>query len=161
MIKNFLLCTVIIFASAFIITVIVPSSVQAAPKKCRTSFFGIPTWYEFLKLDKNKNCEIQFSNQITETKYDKGKYVETVVSNKASLKDVWLIVLAIIDILATLAGILAVIFIMIGGFKFVTSQANPDKIANAKQTLVNAIIGLIIAIIATQIITYFGKALGS
>jgi hypothetical protein len=153
MIKNCLLGLVFIFMSSFIIAGALPGSAQAvASPECEHKIFNIPTWYHFLKVEP-PDCEVQISEKIVK---DDGS-----VDTQVKLTNIWLIILAIIDILATLAGILAVVFIIVGGFKFVTSQAVPEKITSAKNTLTNAVIGLIIAIIATQVVTYFGKVLGS
>jgi hypothetical protein len=153
MIKNFFLGLAFIVASSFIVAGALPGSAQAiADPACEKKFFNIPTWYHFLKVEP-PDCEVQISEKIIK---DNG-----TVDTQVKLTNIWLILLAVIDILATLAGLLAVVFVIVGGFKFVTSQAVPEKIASAKNTLVNAVIGLVIAIIATQVVTYFGKVLGS
>lgn len=51
-------------------------------------------------------------------------------------------------------GALALFFVIYGGFKFVVSDGEPDKIAKARQTIIYAIIGLIIAISAEVIVTF-------
>jgi magnesium-transporting ATPase (P-type) len=43
---------------------------------------------------------------------------------------------------------IAVLFLIIGGFQYVTSAGNPDAIEKAKATILYAIIGLIACIIA-------------
>ena len=66
------------------------------------------------------------------------------------------IVLNITEILLRLAGIAAVIVIIYAGAMFIIGSysASPDGIAKAKTILINGVIGLIIAIIATAIITF-------
>lgn len=52
------------------------------------------------------------------------------------------------------AGLLAVIFIIIGGLQYVTSSGNPQGTAKAKNTITYAIIGLLIAIFSAGIVTF-------
>ena len=56
-------------------------------------------------------------------------------------------------------GILAVIFIIIGGINYTTSQGDPGKVAKAKSTLLYAIIGLVIALLAFAITSFVLSAL--
>lgn len=52
------------------------------------------------------------------------------------------------------AGIIAVIVIVIGGVLYVTSQGDPQKTARAKNTILFAVIGLIVAISAFAIVQF-------
>jgi hypothetical protein len=64
----------------------------------------------------------------------------------------------ILLILVSLAGALALIFIMVSGFKFVTSSGDEKKLASARATLTYAIIGIAVVILAfviVQILQYF------
>jgi hypothetical protein len=60
----------------------------------------------------------------------------------------------IIHIVLGFLGLLAVIMILIGGFKWMTAAGNEDSIAEAKKILIAAIIGLVI-ILASWAITSF------
>ena len=62
------------------------------------------------------------------------------------------IALAVFEIILRLGGIIAVIFVIVGGFQFITSQGEPDRIKNARGTIINALIGLVITISATVIV---------
>lgn len=66
------------------------------------------------------------------------------------------IVLNITEILLRLAGIAAVIVVIYAGAMFIIGSysASPDGIAKARTILINGVIGLIIAIISTAIITF-------
>lgn len=61
---------------------------------------------------------------------------------------------AALNILSFVIAVAAVIMIMIGGFKFVTSQGESSNIASARNTILYAIIGLVVAALA-QIIVRF------
>ena len=52
------------------------------------------------------------------------------------------------------AGVIAVVFVIISGISMMTSSGDPGKIAKAKNTLIFAIVGLIIVVLASAI-TYF------
>ncbi len=58
------------------------------------------------------------------------------------------------------AGLLSVIFIFVGGFSFILSGGQEEKIKSAVSTIRYAIIGLVITILATVIIGTVGKAMG-
>lgn len=59
-----------------------------------------------------------------------------------------------IGILSFIVGIAAVIMVMVGGFKYITSSGDSNNINSAKDTILYAIIGLVIAVLA-QIIVRF------
>src|SRR5579872_3600573 len=46
--------------------------------------------------------------------------------------------------LVSLASIIGVLFLVKGGYDYITSQGNPEKLENAKKTIRNAILGIII-----------------
>jgi Type IV secretion system pilin len=60
----------------------------------------------------------------------------------------------ITNILAYLAGVLAVIFVMWGGFKYITSGGDASKAASGRQTLTYALIGVIVIVISRQLIIF-------
>ena len=51
-------------------------------------------------------------------------------------------------------GVLCVIGIIYGGYFYITSQGNPDKIVKAKSTILYSIIGLIVALSAFAIVQF-------
>lgn len=57
-----------------------------------------------------------------------------------------------VQILAILTGVAAVIVIIIGGFNFVTSGGDPQKVSTAKNTILYAVIGLIVAVLAQAVV---------
>jgi hypothetical protein len=60
----------------------------------------------------------------------------------------------IVNIFSIIVGIVAVIMIIYGGFRYITSGGESGSVGNAKNTLIYAIIGLIIVALA-QIIVHF------
>ncbi|MDB5186480.1 MAG: rane protein [Candidatus Saccharibacteria bacterium] len=64
------------------------------------------------------------------------------------------IVTTIINIFSVVVGIIAVIMIIIGGLKYITSGGDSGNVTGAKNTILYAIIGLVIVALA-QIIVRF------
>lgn len=60
----------------------------------------------------------------------------------------------IIAILSFVAGILAIIFIIVAGIRYTTSSGNTQRTESAKQTLLYAVIGLIISTLAFSIVSF-------
>ena len=56
-------------------------------------------------------------------------------------------------------GILAVLFIIVGGINYTVSQGDPGKVAKAKNTILYAIVGLIITLLAFSITQFVLNAL--
>jgi len=61
---------------------------------------------------------------------------------------------SVINLLSVLVGVAAVIMIIIGGFRYITSAGDSTKVTSAKNTIIYAIIGLIIVALA-QLIVHF------
>lgn len=49
---------------------------------------------------------------------------------------------------------LSVLFIVIGGFRFVVSEGNPENISKARETILYSVIGLTISLIAEGIVSF-------
>jgi hypothetical protein len=113
----------------------------AAPAECKKGFFGLRHWFEYLPDDRFRGCDIV-----------KFKFFPPN-------SDVPLILLAIVDSLLRIAGMVAVAFIIYGGIKLITSQGNPEDTARAKDTLINALIGLGVALVAVAFVTFVGREL--
>ncbi len=60
----------------------------------------------------------------------------------------------ITSILLFVIGVLSVIMLIVGGLKYVVSGGNKDKVASAKNTILYAIIGLVVAILAYAAINF-------
>jgi len=58
------------------------------------------------------------------------------------------------------AGAIAVLMVTIAGFKYVLSQGNPQETAKAKNTILYALIGLVVCLIAVSAVTYFMNKVG-
>jgi Type IV secretion system pilin len=61
---------------------------------------------------------------------------------------------AVINILSVIVGIAAVIMIILGGLKYVTSGSNPQDVASARERIIYALVALVIAALAQVIVRY-------
>jgi hypothetical protein len=64
------------------------------------------------------------------------------------------IVHTIVNLLSAVVGIVAVIMIIVGGFRYITSGGNDTSVTSAKNTILYAIIGLVVVALA-QILVRF------
>jgi hypothetical protein len=64
------------------------------------------------------------------------------------------IIAKIINVISSLVAAVAVIMIIVGGFRYVVSAGDSNKVGAAKSTITNAIIGLVIAVFAQVIVRY-------
>lgn len=63
----------------------------------------------------------------------------------------------VMKILFSLAGVVAVIFIIIGAIKYAFSYGNPQTMQSAKSTLLWAILGLVIVLCSYTILAFVWK----
>lgn len=109
-----------------------------ADKACVNDFLGIPPWYKYLEVHQSNQCAPQING----------------------INDLWLIGLAAIEILTRVAVYAAIAFVVYGGIKYSASRGNTDKVTSAKNTLLDALTGLIIAIVATAVVSYVAGRFG-
>ena len=60
----------------------------------------------------------------------------------------------VINLLSWVVGVISVIMIIVGGFRYITSGGASDKVTGAKNTIIYAIIGLIIVALAQFIVNF-------
>jgi hypothetical protein len=59
-----------------------------------------------------------------------------------------------LNVIYGLVGVIAVVFVVIGGFKFTTSQGDPGRVQQAKNTIMFSLIGLVVVIGAFAITSF-------
>jgi uncharacterized membrane protein len=69
------------------------------------------------------------------------------------------LILRIINIALTVAGLVAVLFLIIGGFRYITSAGNEETAEQAKKVIINAVIGIVVIILAFVIVRVISNAL--
>lgn len=62
-----------------------------------------------------------------------------------------------INIISIIVGVVALIFVILGGLKFITSGSNPQDVSKARETVIYALVGLMIAGLAQVIVQFFLK----
>jgi uncharacterized membrane protein len=71
------------------------------------------------------------------------------------------IIKVVIQILSTIIGVVSVIMIMVGGFRYITSNGDSSNVKSAKDTITYAVVGLVIVAFAQIIVKYvLAKATG-
>jgi len=75
---------------------------------------------------------------------DVGKLFGGATSSPVGSGSVGDLIVSVVDILLLVAGGIAVVFIIIGGFQYVLSRGNEEATETAKKTLQNSILGLVI-----------------
>lgn len=63
------------------------------------------------------------------------------------------IIQRILLFILAIAFIIAVIFLVVGGFRYIVSQGNEEAVEKAKGTITNAIIGIVVIVLAWVILT--------
>lgn len=64
------------------------------------------------------------------------------------------IVDAVINIFSMIIGVVAVIMIMLGGFKFITAGGDSGKVSSARNTIMYAVIGLVVVAFAQFLVRF-------
>ncbi len=119
-----------------------PASVAAAQEQyCKGvsgGFLDFPTWYKYLDpVWDGTSCNIKadFTGDPT-------------VAGR--------ILLAVFEIMLRIGGIVAVLFVLYGSIQYIISQGEPENIKNARTTIINALVGLVITMVATGIVNLIG-----
>ena len=100
----------------------------------------IPPWYKYLDGNTDadgSHCTVQFNFPA----------------------DIGSVGLALTEVLLRIGALVAVGYIIYGGIMYMTSQGEPDKAKGAQQAITNAVIGLVITIMATGVIAFIGSKL--
>lgn len=58
------------------------------------------------------------------------------------------------NLIALIAGIAAVIMIIVAGIKFITSQGDSGSVSDARKTIIYACVGIAVIVLSRTIITY-------
>lgn len=105
--------------------------VSAAACTDQSSILTFPNWYRGIYENNGDNCVLFPDSNINAT---------------------WVIVTNVVEILLQVVGYVAVGFIIVGGFKYITSQGDAAGVKQAKDTITRAIVGLVISIVSVLIL---------
>ncbi len=141
--------------SAFLVLAITGLTVLTAPpaltlaEECdypNDTFIGIPAWYKYLPGDDSGGrCSPKLSDG------DEGETIQAALP----------IGIAILEAILVIATYVAVAMFFWSGFNFINSEGNPEKVAGARKTAVNAVIGFVIVLISSQVVAFIGRTIGS
>lgn len=114
----------------------IPKLMSHFAASCETggsNFLGFPSWYHYLPCQSVNGVQTPQLNNIN---------------------DIWLILAALIEILLRIGALAALIFVIVGGAQYMTSQGQPDRTTRARMTIINALIGLVISILAATVVSF-------
>ncbi|HVY67396.1 MAG TPA: pilin [Patescibacteria group bacterium] len=75
----------------------------------------------------------------------------------ASSNSISSLLIKIIQLLLTLAGIIAVVILVVGGYWYITSAGNEEQAEKGQKAITNAIIGLVVIMLAYAIVTIISQ----
>ena len=121
------------------------------------SVLGIPVWYRYLDVRK----DVFIFEDGSEVDGKCTPRIQRDSDGNLEASSVLPIGLALLEALMSLAGIVAVVMVIWGGFQFVLTQGEPDKAAGARKTVINAAVGLVIVIVATRVVAFIAERITS
>lgn len=111
----------------------------------KNDFFGLLPWYHYLPAARFDGCDIK----------------QFIILPKGSQhSDVPLVLLAVVDDLLRIAALVAIGFVIVGAIQLIYSQGNPEDASRARSTIINALLGMGVAIIAAAFVNFLGNRLG-
>ncbi len=108
--------------------------------------FGIPAWYNHLggAGAKADGCSVELPQK--DGKPDVARTVTIIALN-------------VVQALMVVVAYVAVFFLIKGGLNYIYGSGSPDSIQSAKQTIQNAVIGMIIAALSAGIVNAIAGAI--
>lgn len=144
----------------FMTSVLVARPAHAADEKtlaCSKTFLGFPTWHKYLVKTTDEVKDPITNEPVIDPRTGSPKLTcDIVVPGDNFLKGntPWLIGAAVIEMLLRFVALGAVIMVISGGFKIMTSNGSPDAVTTGRNSIFNALIGLAIAVVATTLVSY-------
>lgn len=124
-----------------LVALVAPGQTAAAATACPSkNILGFPAWFNGLECT--------------------GDPISGYTVTPKTANDTWIIVMNIVQWLILAGGYVALYFIIWSGFKFITAEGEPDKIKQARQTITNAVIGLIIVLVAVAVVRTIQAGIG-
>ncbi|UTX51361.1 hypothetical protein KI440_00110 [Candidatus Saccharibacteria bacterium TM7i] len=112
------------------------SPAPTASAACTDRLLGVPTWYRGLTT--GADCTVEMPSGGSD---EIGGFV-------------WKLALNIIEMVLVVVVYIAVGFILYGGFLFISGGGNPGTVEKARKSILNAVIGLVIAMAAIAIVNF-------
>ena len=125
--KNIILAVSLIVVGVFSANIVISETSSAACPDGK--IMTLKPWYDGL-LDVDGSCAVRSPGDDA----------------NAQANFIWKIVLNIIEDLLQVVGYATTGYIMYGGFLIMTSNGSSDKVAHGRKTIMNAAIGLVVAL---------------
>ena len=132
----------------------------AACGKTVGGFLSFPTWYKYLSPRVVPATPEVIGNP------DADPPVKPVQPRAAECKtnfvfpeSIGKVLLAVFEIILRVGSLIAIGFVIYGGFQYIISQGEPERIKNARTTIINAIVGMVITIFASAIVSLIGNSI--
>ena len=156
--RFFLNSAVVLMTLASSLAVLPAATANAAA--CDGQTFLFPRWYDDLCTQDN---EIMSPNDLGGEDTDNlNSNGEGTTTNTANRLGGWLAILArnLVTILLTAVGYVSLGFVIYGGFRYMTSGDSSSGTQAARKTITNALIGLVISIMAVAIVKFVAGVWG-
>jgi hypothetical protein len=109
---------------------------------------AVPVAVNAQEIDKNLQCGANLQFSVPEN----GCEVDSSGNTAAERIDE--IVSQIINILSLAVGVVAVVMIIVGGFRYITSGGDSGNVTGAKNTILYAVVGLVVVALAQVIVRF-------
>jgi hypothetical protein len=99
----------------------------------------------------------------TELKSEAGYFTKLIplLNKGGTTRTLGTIIDDVISLILWLVGILAVVFILWGGISYITSAGDDAKATKARQTIINAVIGIVLVLLAFVIQAAVARIFGN
>lgn len=153
MMKRFV-ATLSVIAITFMASLsLVPATTVSAAvgKPCPNQNVFLPSWYDNM-------CVSETNPNIVSPNESGSDNAGTTGNNIGA----WLAQIAInlVTLLLTIVGYVSLAYVIYGGFKYMTSGDNSSGTQAARKTITNALIGLVISIMAVAIVKFVTGVFG-
>jgi len=87
-------------------------------------------------------------------------FIPGLVLAQSNFDNIGQLIAAIIELLLGLGGVIALIGLIIGGYKYMAAAGNPEAAGAAKQSITYSIIGLIVVLLSVIFVRFLLTQLG-
>jgi len=70
------------------------------------------------------------------------------------------VILNIINYVLAIVGVIALAYLIYGGFRYITSGGNEDSVTAAKDIIINAVIGIVVIGVSAALVNFVVRAVG-
>jgi hypothetical protein len=136
----------VLIVAAMLVALMVPAVVwptaSVSANHCTSNtFLTFPHWYRgIVTHDDRGDCVVSLKNPPR--------------TGDVDLNRIWIVVLNITDMMLQVVGYIAAGFVLYGGIRYLISNGNPDDISKARDIILKAMIGMVLAISAAAIVGF-------